>query len=450
MTNLRLPFEYQVEDDGPRATAWGGLPVLFEAMDKWGITDVIRRCVKLGGRRKFESQDIIKALVLTLAAGGDCVDDVELFRADEALKEMLNQELPAAETVRQALDLFHSEELVEVAQAAADKAGGRAFVPEESERLAGLRHALRQTAHEAQRRFPVKVATLDIDATIIESHKQSAQPHYKNGLGYQPQAVVWAEQDLVVDDEFRDGNVPAHFDALGVAQRAFASLPPGIEVRRLRADRQMYSTEALQWLLSERIEFAVGIVKRAAFDEVCAAQPEPRWQHLETRTDSRLDVCEVEYCPERMRHAVGLRYIAIRLTPLQGELLDPSRSVRHLGVVTNRAGDIREILKWYWAKAGTVEHVHDVMKNELGAGVLPSGRFGANAAWYRISALTYNLLSILRRIGSEKLHNARPKRLRLYVFTLPVVLARHARKLVARIVRWRNQMHEAMQIRTAV
>jgi hypothetical protein len=447
MANSRLPFEYVLDESAPLATAWGGLPVLEEAMDKWGITEALRRDVKLGGRRKFDAADIVKTVTLMMAAGGDCVDDVEVLRADKALQALVDREFPAAETLRQSLDLFHDQQLVEEAQR---NAQSKAFVPEESERLRGLHTAIVQTALEAQRRFPVKVATLDIDATIQESHKQAAKPHYKNGLGYQPLVAVWAEQDLVVDDQFRDGNVPAHFDALGVAQRAFAALPPGIEVRRLRADKQMYSVETLMWLLREGIQFAVGIIKRDGFNDACKALPEAQWQFLETRSDSRLDVCEVSYLPERMRHAKGLRYIAVRLTPLQGELLDPDRSVRHLGVVTNREGDVREILEWYWAKAGTVEHVHDVMKNELGAGVLPSGRFGANAAWYRISALTYNLLSILRRAGDEKLHNARPKRLRLHLFALPVVLARHARRLIARASQWLWPAHHVMRLRLAL
>ncbi|MCK6555611.1 hypothetical protein L6Q96_13685 [Candidatus Binatia bacterium] len=52
-------------------------------------------------------------------------------------------------------------------------------------------------------------ATLDHDATIPESHQQEALAHYKGGRGYQPAAVYWVEQDLVIADEFRDGNVPA-------------------------------------------------------------------------------------------------------------------------------------------------------------------------------------------------------------------------------------------------
>jgi hypothetical protein len=45
-------------------------------------------------------------------------------------------------------------------------------------------------------------------------------------------------------------------------------------------------------------------------------------------------------------------------------------------------------LRWRWQKAGTIEVVYDVTENELGAAVPPCGRFGANAAWYRLSLLT--------------------------------------------------------------
>ncbi len=44
--------------------------------------------------------------------------------------------------------------------------------------------------------------------------------------------------------------------------------------------------------------------------------------------------------------------------------------------------DAAKLLRWHWEKAGTIEHVYDVVKNELGGRNLPSGRFGANAAWF--------------------------------------------------------------------
>jgi hypothetical protein len=45
-------------------------------------------------------------------------------------------------------------------------------------------------------------------------------------------------------------------------------------------------------------------------------------------------------------------------------------------------------LEWQREKAGSIEAVHDVPKNELGGGVLPSKRFGVDAAWFRLAVIT--------------------------------------------------------------
>jgi hypothetical protein len=77
---------------------------------------------------------------------------------------------------------------------------------------------------------------VDQDATIIESHKQAAYFHYEEGRGYQPMVAVWAEADLVLADEFRDGNVPARQEPLTCAKLAFAALPETVTQRYFRGD----------------------------------------------------------------------------------------------------------------------------------------------------------------------------------------------------------------------
>ena len=74
------------------------------------------------------------------------------------------------------------------------------------------------------------------------------------------------------------------------------------------------------------------------------------------------------------------------------------------------------------------------MKDELGAGVLPSARFGTNAAWFRINALTFNVLTVLkRRALPQRYREARPKRLRYELFTLPGAIAVHQSQLSVRV-----------------
>jgi hypothetical protein len=62
----------------------------------------------------------------------------------------------------------------------------------------------------------------------------------------------------------------------------------------------------------------------------------------------------------------------------------------------------------------------DVVKNELGGGVLPCAAFDANAARLRLRLLTYNLPSAMKVLAlPPPFEDARPKRLRFAVFNFP-------------------------------
>ena len=53
---------------------------------------------------------------------------------------------------------------------------------------------------------------------------------------------------------------------------------------------------------------------------------------------------------------------------------------------------------------------------------------------YRLTLLTYNVLTVLRRCAlPERFRQARPKRLRYEIFTVPAEIRTHARQLTARL-----------------
>ena len=109
-----------------------------------------------------------------------------------------------------------------------------------------------------------------------------------------------------------------------------------------------------------------------------------------------------------------LRYLAIRIRDRQENLFADGSKVKHFAVVTNiEEWKPNRLIEWHREKAGTIEGVHDVLKNELAAGIMPTKYFGTNAgvptdrsssvgwkaAWLRLAVLTYNLLSALRRLA---------------------------------------------------
>ena len=92
------------------------------------------------------------------------------------------------------------------------------------------------------------------------------------------------------------------------------------------------------------------------------------------------------------------------------------------------------LIQWHREKAGTVEGVHNVVKNELAGGVMPCKYFGANAAWLRLVVIAHNVLTALKRLAlPAELLRARPKRLRFLIFNTAGRLVRHARNLVLRL-----------------
>jgi len=147
---------------------------------------------------------------------------------------------------------------------------------------------------------------------------------------------------------------------------------------------------------------------------------------------------EVPFVPSRRAEKKGVqpyRYLAIRIRRQQGELFADGVSVRHFAVVTN-IWDMegQALLEWQRGKAGTIEHVHHILNNELAGGVYPSARHGANAAWLRLQVLTHNLLQLLKAVAlPEEYASARPKRLRFALFTQFGRVVSHAGQVLLRI-----------------
>ena len=169
---------------------------------------------------------------------------------------------------------------------------------------------------------------------------------------------------------------------------------------------------------------------------ICAAVAAGSWQLFEDRPDETVHCTDVEFTPGTWKKdAPPLRYIALRIRKKQGQLFASEADTKYLALVSNRWElPPAALLRWHWQKAGTIELVHAITKNELGAAVPPCGRFGANAAWYRLSLLTYNVLSALKSLAlPPTLSAARPKRLRFTVFTLAGRLITHAGQLVLRV-----------------
>ncbi len=453
MAQTRLPFELDVRAEAGALTAHGGVPLVIEAFRASGAAVVLDASVVIKRRKRgLAPAALVEGLFALWAAGGERCEDLDPLREDVALALLLGHGLPAPQTARDFLEAF-DEAVPPLWQ------GEKANVPGEGERLQGLAAANRRLLSWLQERAPQAVATIDVDATILESQKQSALATYDGRTGYQPVVALWAEQDVILADEFRDGNVPAGSGNRRVVEQALAALPAGVAEVRLRADSALYQQSLLRWLDAKGVGYAISADMSRELAAAIRELPESAWRAESEDSDAVRHWAEVPYVPSDgvavKDRPVPPRYLALRISKNQGRLFADGGEVKHFAIVTNRpdpaGGSGRDLIRWQRGKAGTVEHAHHVLTNELAAEALPSQKFGANAAWFRLNVMLSNLLSAFKRVAlPPELHNARPKRLRFVLLNGVGKVVRHARETVLRLVgEARRQLADAARLALA-
>jgi hypothetical protein len=437
----RLPFEIDARIDPSLVPAHAGVPLVIELFRRLGAAQVVNDRVRIKQRQRgLTPTQLVETLIALWTVGGDRCQDLQTLRTDAALAALLGYALPAATTMRDFLEACHAEDLPLM------RAGEKTAVPEESAPLAGVGAANQRVLAAVQQQAPQPTATLDVDATILEAHKRMATVPYEGTRGYQPVVVVWAEQDLIVHDEFRDGNVPAGCGNVRILKRALAALPPGITQTFVRGDSARYEHEVLAWCEEQGIGYAISVDMSPQLRAELQRLPETAWQPESEDAEAIREWAEVPYVPDdkdyRKDRPCARRYLAWRVRKRQGDLFADGSTVKYYAIVTTREGAGLTLIRWHREKAGTVEHAHHVLKNELAAEALPSGKFGANAAWFRLNVLTYNLLSALKRLALPgDLSDARPKRLRFLVFNTVGKVVHHARRTLLRLP---SAVHQAL------
>jgi len=245
-----LPFEYDFEHPATEVlTAYAGLPLLVRTVRALGLAGSVKRNLRWKQRRRgLDEAAYVESFLVLNALGGECLEDFGRLREDAGLALMLGYELPSPEAARKFLYQFHDESKIEQAQRELPL-GQVSYIPEESALLRGLAQVHRELVQAiGQRAADQKIATVDLDTTVIESWKREAQATYQGKRGYQPALALWAEMNLVLADELRDGNVPAHMRLLPVVQRAFQALPETVKQYSFRGDTGCWEKELVNWL----------------------------------------------------------------------------------------------------------------------------------------------------------------------------------------------------------
>lgn len=482
-----LPFRFEADGTKNGLTSYAGLLPYLDLIEAMGVGRSLR--TRLGGvvrrrRSGFAEAQLVMSLILMQLAGGEAVSDIRQLTQDRGLCKLMvraayprlgrkgrrrieravrkgrQSVVPSPSSIFRFLNAFHDEEEM------ARREDGTAWIPRPSEGLKALGLVNRDLVAAVQARSPERAATLDMDATLVETHKREALRCYKGFRSYQPFNVWWAEQRLVVRSELRDGNVPAQSGYLRILKEELEALPEGVETVRLRSDSAGYQWDLLRYCeLGKstrfgRIEFAVGADLSPELRKAVLQTPESQWRPLGTRDGSTrrgpeqewAEVCFVPGDAARSRKG-RYRYLVVReeleqpLLPEVAEQLElpfptaviAGKQYKLTALVTNLDWPGESVILWYRQRCGKAEEAHGIMKRDLAGGRLPSGKFGANAAWWGIMILALNLNEVMKRQvlakveGGESLAVARLKALRYRLIHVAGRVIEHGRRLVVGI-----------------
>lgn len=440
-----LPVKIEMDRKPDGLTSHAGCLLLAETASVLGLPARLERLFPEAVWKEYPPGVVATAIIVAIAAGAKSVKDVEFLRNDRGLLALLKWKAWPSETViHRFLKKFHELPRWQ------GGCQGKAIVPDESRPLKVL-DAINQAVIAALAERDARLqATVDLDATIIPSNKREVLAHYDHGCGYQPWIALWAETGLILTDEFRDGNVPADFHPLQQVKKAFNALPPNVTRKFFRSDSALYSPKVVKWLDRQSIVFGISLPMFEKLREAIDALPESAWSRVRKLSSwgpvpTDLEIAEVEFTSNelgRSKNGRPFRVLVVRRVDEQGKLPGMGRSILdedgrrwHLALITNEWESTPEHV-WNWSRerCGTVEMAHSVMKRDLAAGVMPSGRFQANAAWYRFNVLTNNLMCAMKILAlPRQMASMRPETLRYRLIKLAGRLVRDGRDLVLRL-----------------
>jgi len=172
-----LSYKYEEEKKPAGMTSLAGLPLYLDLACALGLPQSIGRHLTFRPSQGWTDSRMVLSLMLLALAGGDCVDDLKILEADEGFCRILehidpevsqsrwrkrrSRAIPSPSSVFRYLLAFRTDEA---------SMKGAAFIPP-TPALAGLIHVNRDIVASIQQHSPSKTATLDIDATLVETHK---------------------------------------------------------------------------------------------------------------------------------------------------------------------------------------------------------------------------------------------------------------------------------------
>ena len=413
-----LPYTLKSTKD--LLTSNAGLIAVAELMEKLDFVALVdKHFPQPGSNRGYPPSLFVSSLVLMLHQGGTSLDDIQYIEKDKALLSLMNlKEIPKPGSTGGWLRRIGNDGI---------QASGKLLTELVSISLGQC-----------------KAVTLDIDATLSASKNKEAEWTYKKCTGYMPMVGHIAETSQVIAVDFRKGNVPPSKDNLAFIEQCESALPEGVKLKGLRIDAAGYQCAILDKCINEEVEFAIRAKMSRDFKEDILEQKESAWAPMTNPSGDPVkeeSVCRLLHTMLHSEHAfevVVQRKLIKGQQSLDIEASEQTESLSHGGyiyraIATNSKKSDIELVHWYNQRAEDSENRIKELKNDFGAQKMPCQNFEANALYFSLCAVAYNLFALLRAFLPEGMYNARAKKVRLRLYGIAGKVVKHGRRIYLQV-----------------
>lgn len=363
---------------------------------------------KPGSNRGFPHSKFITTLIQILLDGGSQLEDVNELKEDEALKKMTDVDYyPTADAIG---DWLRRQ----------GKAKGEDYLWEVMKKLFS--------------NIDGKDFTLDIDATIIEANKGDAVKTYKGTVGYQPMLGIIAENNIVAFSEFRKGNTSPQKGIVKFIQRCRENTTD--RILYVRSDSAAFQKSTVKYLVKENLSYSITARQNESVLKRISDIAEECWQRGfdEEGIKTAYEVAEIDYAFIGKRKTSRLVVKRDKKGP-QLDLYDTSL-YHYWAIITNlpkESHDTNQVILTH-QKRGQMEKTIGELKHQLSLDHLPCGQFCANAMYFTIGILAFNLLQLIKRdTFFDNYVNSTIKTFRHKLIHIPARVIKHGRMLFIKI-----------------
>jgi hypothetical protein len=196
----------------------------------------------------------------------------------------------------------------------------------------------------------------------------------------------------------------------------------------LRADSGFYNHFVTGACDRAKVRWSITAKMSPGLQKIIAAIPEEDWVPIPYFMEGAA-VAETTYVPFATRKgARPVRLIVRRVPPTPGSQLALYVEFSYHAFVTNRQGEMLALEADHRAHAEVENTIRD-LKYGMGLNHLPSGRFGANGAWFAFNVMAHNLVRWAGAIALGDTEAMMTKTFRRRLVALPGRLARSGRRI---------------------